>query len=125
MKENKELRTKVISFRITDAQFRALENQTNDMITVNEIARLKLLGAKIIQPKDEQFNRQKMAILGRYGNNLNQIAKQLNSEMKTNQHINNNLLVEIFQKLSSLEDLIQHDLAVEIYERDAQNNGER
>ena len=118
MKENKELRTKVISFRITDAQFRALEKQTNDMITVNEIARLKLLGAKIIQPKDEQFNRQKIAILGRYGNNLNQIAKQLNTNIKSTPNLNN-LLVDIFQKLSSLEDLIHHDLAVEIYERDA------
>lgn len=118
MKEEKEILSKTISFRVSNSKYMELAKGLEETsLTVHKIARMCLEGAKVIRPKDEKLNRQKLVILGRYGNNLNQIAHKLNIAAKINPKLDSETITEVLQKMTQLELLIQHDLATEIYER--------
>ncbi len=97
----------VITFRITEAQHQGLlekcRNSTGQLtIKPSDLARASTLGATTIQPKDPELERYRIATAARIGNNLNQIAHQVNSA-NLKGRVNDQLFEDVIAELQHLQ----------------------
>ncbi|GAL15130.1 hypothetical protein JCM19233_6148 [Vibrio astriarenae] len=105
---------KVVNFRLPLDEYENFKLQCDSEISFSELCRKALGGVSIIKlrPRNEALDRSRIHIIGRHGNNLNQLAHRLNSAALAGE-INDTLAAQILHEISAMNEMIVHELAIE------------
>jgi hypothetical protein len=109
-----ENKSKVVNFRLPQDEYDNLKMQCGEYMSFSELCRRALNGISIIKlrPRNEALDRAKIHIIGRHGNNLNQLAHRLNSAALAGE-VNDTLAAQVLHEISAMNEMIIHELAIE------------
>ena len=108
-----ENRLKKITFRVSDEEYKDIESKCELGISLSNLCRRALGESKVIKlrPKNEVIDHAKNRIFSSISNNINQIAKVLNTAYQTDT-ISDYAAASTLKKLSDIYDLALYELAI-------------
>ena len=112
-----EHKTKIIKFRVTEAEYIEIDCKLGGQITMSDFCRKALAGTKIVRLDSPEiqdmviFNRKLIGQVGYIGNNINQIAHRLNSE-NLKGSITEIQVIEATEELAEIRNMLLHLIAI-------------
>jgi hypothetical protein len=102
-----------VAFRLSDDEYAEAKEKCDLGISFSELCRASLRDTKVIKlrQKNEALDKAKLSIVGRCGNNLNQLAHQINSAALRGE-INDSLAAQLLQEIARMNDMMVHELAI-------------
>ncbi len=102
-----------VAFRLSDHEYSEAKEKCDLGISFSELCRASLRGVKVVKlrHKNEALDKAKLSILGRCGNNLNQLAHQINSAA-LREEINDNLAAQLLHEIAQMNDMMVYELAI-------------
>ena len=109
-----EKRTKNFTFRMSESEYELAQEECGDDISLSELCRRAIFESKIVKLKikNEQLDLAKLHVIAPIGNNINQLARAINTA-NLDGSVNDVLAATIIKQLEDIYNLINFEISIE------------